>query len=363
MVRKTVFQGKVDYLQILDELGNVDKLLEPKNKPDLLKHMFEWMLLTRMFDDKCIKLQRQGRLGTYGPMLGMEAIGVGAGLALQKEDWALPTYRELSVYLIKGVPMQNIMMYWKGIDDGLKFPEGTNVFPFSITIGSHIPQAAGMAFALKKAGKKQAIVTFIGDGGTSQGDFHEGLNFASVWKAPLVQIIANNQWAISLPRSKQTMSETLAQKAIAYGIPCIQVDGNDILAVHKAVSEALDAARNGKGPQLIEAISYRMTMHTTADDPTKYQDPKEVALWKSRDPIDRFRKYLQKKKLWTKKYEEKTIAWITQEIEEAVKKMEAYKTDPKEMFKYTWSQMTKDQSEQMIEMERSMDSLSKGAKE
>jgi len=352
MPLKKVFEGSVEYLQILDEKGNVDKKLEPKLPPDLLKRMFELMLLTRAYDDKSVKLQRQGRMGTYAPILGQEAVGVGAALALKKEDWALPTYRETQVYTAKGVPLEKIFMYWKGIEEGMDFPEGTNCFPFAIPISTHLPHALGIAFALKRANKKQVMLTFVGDGGTSQGDFHESLNFAGVWQVPMVLVIVNNQWAISVPRNDQSASKTLAQKALAYGIPCVQVDGNDVIAVYKAVSEAAENARNGKGPAVVEAVTYRMSMHTTADDPTKYRSQKEVDYWKMRDPIDRFRKYLQRKKLWTKDYEAKALERSAKEIDDAVAAMEAYKGDPHDMFRYVYSEMNDNLREQMAEMER-----------
>lgn len=352
MSRKTVFKGSVDYLQILDEKGNIDKSHDPRLKTDLLKQMFEWMLYTRMFDDKCVKLQRQGRMGTYAPILGQEAVGVGAALALKKQDWALPTYRETQVYIMRGVPLEKIMMYWIGIEEGLNFPKDANVFPFAVPIATHLPHAVGIAFALKRKKKKQVMLTFIGDGGTSEGDFHEALNFAGVWQAPIVFVIDNNQWAISVPRSQQTVSRTLAQKSLAYKIPSIQVDGNDVLAVFKAVRQAIENARSGKGPQVVEAVTYRMSMHTTADDPTKYRSKKEVEQWKKKDPIDRFRAYLKKKKIWTKSYEKKLTERISKEVEDAVKKAESYKSAPQEMFKYVWQQETENLKEQKAEMER-----------
>ncbi len=342
----------MDYLQILNEKGVADKKLEPKLSPGILKTMFELMLLTRAYDDKSVKLQRQGRMGTYAPILGQEAVGAAAALALGKDDWVLPTYRETQAYIARGVPLEKLFMYWKGIEEGMNFPEGTNSFPFAIPIGTHLPHAVGIAFALKRAGRKQAMLTFVGDGGTSQGDFHESLNFAGVWQVPLVVVIVNNHWAISVPRSEQSASATLAQKGLGYGIPCIQVDGNDALAVYKAVSDALINARSGKGPTLIEAVTYRMSMHTTADDPTKYRSDKEVNEWKKRDPIERFRKYLQKKKLWTKNYEARAMERFSKQIDEAVAKMEAYKGDPHDMFKYVWSEITDNLKEQMAEMEK-----------
>jgi pyruvate dehydrogenase E1 component alpha subunit len=353
MVRRTVYEGSVDYLQVLNEKGVADRKLEPKLSPGLLKTMFELMLLTRAYDDKSVKLQRQGRMGTYAPILGQEAVGAAAALALGKDDWVLPTYRETQAYVARGVPLEKIFMYWKGIEEGMNFPEGTNSFPFAIPIGTHLPHAVGIAFALKRANKGQAILAFVGDGGTSQGDFHESLNFAGVWKVPLVLVIVNNQWAISVPRSEQSNSKTLAQKGLAYDIPCMQVDGNDALAVYRAVSDALANARSGKGPSVIEALTYRVSMHTTADDPTKYRSDKEVDEWRKRDPIDRFRKYLAKKKLWSKSYEAKAMERFSRQIDEAVARMEAYKGDPRDMFRYVWSGMTGNLREQMAEMEKS----------
>jgi pyruvate dehydrogenase E1 component alpha subunit len=352
MARKKVYEGSVDYLQILDEKGVVDRKLEPKLPPSLLRAIFELMLFTRAYDDKSVKLQRQGRMGTYAPILGQEAVASAAALAMGKDDWVLPTYRETQAYIARGVPLEKIFMYWKGIEEGMNFPEGTNSFPFAIPIGTHLPHAVGIAFALKKAGKKQAMLTFVGDGGTSQGDFHESLNFAGVWQVPLVVVIVNNQWAISVPRSSQSASATLAQKGLGDGIASMQVDGNDALAVYKAVSDALANARSGKGPTVIEAVTYRMSMHTTADDPTKYRTDKEVNAWKARDPIDRFRKYMQRKKLWTKPYETRLLARMAKDIDDAVAKMEAYKGDPHDMFKYVWSMDTDNLKEQTAEMER-----------
>ncbi len=349
---KKVFEGDVDYLQILDEKGNVDNKREPKLPPAMLKRMYELMVLTRAYDEKAVKLQRQGRMGTYAPVLGQEAVGVGTGLALRKEDWALPTYREPQIYYIKGIPLEMMYMYWRGIEEGMRFPEGSNVFPFAVPIATHLPHAVGMAFALKRAKKKQVMLTCVGDGGTSEGDFHEALNFAGVWKVPIVFVIVNNHWAISVPRKEQSASTTLAQKGHAYNIPCLQVDGNDVLAVHSAVSKSMEDARKGRGPRVIEAVTYRMSMHTTADDPTRYRAEKEVEEWKKKDPIDRFRKYLQKKKLWTKSYEAKLLQRISEEVEVAVKKAEAWQGKPRDMFSYVWAEMTDDLKEQMAEMEK-----------
>lgn len=352
MVQKTVFKGSVDYIQILDESGDIDKKLDPKFKPDLLKSMFEWMLLTRAYDVKAVNLQRQGRMGTYGPVIGQEAIGVGAALALKPQDWACPTYREGQVLLIKGVPLESIYLIWKGNEIGMQKFKENNCFPFAIPLASHLPHTVGIAYALKQKKKNAVIIAFVGDGGTSEGDFHEALTFAGVWKLPIVFLISNNGWAISTPRKKQTASDTLAQKGLGYGAECIQVDGNDVLAVHSVVKDAVEKARKDNIPQVIEAITYRMSMHTTADDPTKYRSEKELNEWKKKDPIDRMRAYLKKKKIWTKSYEDKTIKQINKKVEDAVEKMEAYKPDPRDMFKYVWEEMPEDLKEQQKEMER-----------
>lgn len=342
----------MEYLQILDEKGKPDKKLEPKYPDEKLKRMYELMVLTRAFDTKAVNLQRQGRMGTYAPVLGQEAVGVGAALALRDEDWTIPTYREPQVYYIKGVPMEMLYMYWRGSEDGMNFPEGANVFPFAVPIGTHLPHAAGIGLALKRAKKKQVVMAFIGDGGTSEGDFHEALNFAGVWKIPLVVIIVNNGWAISLPRNEQSASKTLAQKGLAYGIPGIQVDGNDVLAVHKAVGDAVENARKGYGPRIVEAVTFRMSMHTTADDPTKYRSEKEVDEWGKRDPIERFRAYLKSKKLWDKAYEDDLQEKSKAQVDKAVEIAESWKADPHDMFRFVWAEMTDDLKQQMEEMER-----------
>ncbi len=349
MERKKVFKGDVDRLRILDENGKAASKLKIKN--DLLKRMYELMVLTRTFDDKAVKLQRQGRMGTYAPSLGQEAVGVGAVLATKSDDWVLPSYREPQVYLGKGVPLSKLYMYWMGKEEGMQFPEDARAFPFAVPIATHIPHAAGIAFALKKKGKGQVLVTFVGDGGTSEGDFHEGLNFAGVWNLPLITIIVNNGWAISLPREEQSSSNTLAQKGLSYGIPSVQVDGNDVIAMHKAVSDALEHARKGEGPTVIEAVTYRMSMHTTADDPTRYRSEEEVSKWKKYDPIDRMRKYLKSKKIWNADYEKKVISDAENEVRSAVEEAESQRSDPKDMFKFVWAEMTDDLKNQMEKME------------
>jgi len=346
---KRVFEGSVDYLQILDKDGNVDPKLEPKLPDETLKKMYRLMFLARKWDKKNLALQRTGRMYTYAPLEGQEAIQVGAGLALEKDDWAFPTYRESFLYYMRGIPLSTIDLTWKGIEEGLQLDPQYRCFPYAIPIGTQLPYATGAGYALKMKKEKAAVLVMGGDGATSEGEFHDALNFAGVLDTPTVFLISNNQYAISVPRKWQTRSETLAQKALAYGFGGIQVDGNDVLAVYAVVKEALKRAREGKGPALIEAVTYRMGAHTTADDPTKYRSKEEEEYWRERDPIERFQAYLKKKGLWTKEYEKQLEEESAKIIEDALKKAEEFKQDPKNMFRYVYAEMTKNLEEQMKE--------------
>ena len=346
MVEKVVEKFEIKYLQILDENGNVDKKLMPKVSDSLIKQMYELMILTRVFDDKALKLQRQGRIGTYAPILGQEA-QIAAALAVGKEDFIFPAFRENGVYLARGMPPEMIYHYWAGDERGMHIPKNVNMFSIAITVGAHVLHAVGAAMARKILKKKGAIVTFFGDGATSEGDFHEAMNFAGVYKIPIVFICQNNQWAISVPVEEQTASETLAQKAIAYGFSGIKVDGNDVFAVYKATKDALQKARSKKGPTFIECFTYRIGDHTTADDSSKYRTKKELEYWQKKDPILRLRKYMQKNKLWNKNYEDKLTKKFTDLIENAVKKYESVKPqDKEEIFKYAYASVPKKLKEQ-----------------
>ncbi len=349
MPLKKVFEGSVDYLQVLDKDGKVDSRYEPKLPDETLRDMYRYMVFARMWDRKCLALQRTGRMYTYAPLEGQEATLVGSGLALDKDDWVFPTYRESFLYHMKGIPLWQVNTSWKGIEEGLKLDKKFRSFPYAIPIGTQLPYATGAGYALKMSKEKAAVLAFGGDGSTSEGEFHDALNFAGVLDTPTVFLISNNQYAISVPRKWQTRSKTLAQKALAYGFSGIQVDGNDVLAVYSVVKEALKKAREGKGPTLIEAVTYRMGPHTTADDPTKYRPDEEVEYWRQRDPIARFQEYMRSRKLWDKKYEKQVQDDSAKLIEEAVAKSEEIKPDPKEMFRYTYAQMTKDLEEQMKE--------------
>ncbi len=329
MPRKQIAKFSVPYLQILDENGKVDAKLDPNLPAEKLLEMYRWMRLAREMDERMLKLQRQGRLGTFPPNTGQEAISIPAAMVLRDGDWFAGAFRELGGRLVRGEPLTSTLDYYNGWEEGNVLPDkDLRILPTSVVIGCQIEHAAGLAFAARYQGTAEVALAFIGDGGTSEGGFHEGLNMAAVWKAPLVTIIQNNQWAISIPRSHQTASETLAQKGIAYGMPVIQVDGNDPLAVWVAVEEAVTRARKGAGPTLIEAVTYRLMMHTTADDPTKYRSPEEEKLAWEKEPLIRTRKYLVGKNLWDDAKEEALLTEVKQQVEAAVKEFETPKDRP-----------------------------------
>lgn len=316
----------VSYLQVLDEEGNVDAELEPDLSDEQLLRLYRVMSLAREGDQRMLRLQRQGRVGTFGPSTGQEACVCPPVLAMTDKDWFVGAFRELGGLLARGEPLSNLFLFHNGYEEGNVSPTPGRTLPISIVVGAQLLHAVGIGYAMKYRGEKDsAAVTFFGDGATSQGDFHEALNFAGVWRAPVVFICQNNQWAISMPRSKQTNSKTLAQKAIAYDIPGIQVDGNDALAMYKASKEALDRAHAGGGPTLIEAVTYRLMMHTTADDPKKYRPDEEVEGWWKKDPIPRLRGYLEKKGIWDADRQAALEGEIKQEVDAAVKEFESRK--------------------------------------
>lgn len=342
--------GETHY-RILDIDG---KIINEKDLPNLtddqLLYLYRTMMFSRTIDEKTLSYQRQGRMLTYAPNIGQEAAQVGSAYAMEKEDWLVPAFRELGAWLVRGVPLKNIFLYWYGNEWGSHMPEGVKVLPISVPIASQLQHAAGIGIANNIKGEKNVVVTYVGDGGTSHGDFHEALNFAAVFDAPVIFIIQNNQYAISTKRAIQTKSESLAQKAIAYGIPGILVDGNDIFAMYAATKEAIDRARNGGGPTLIEAYTYRLGAHTTSDDPTLYRDNEEVEEWKAKDPILRFKKYLLNKKLITEEWDEnlkkELEAIVTSTFEEIENKSD---TEIDEIFKYHYEKMPPILEEQLRE--------------
>lgn len=287
--------------RVIDEEGeqvgdfdvDVDKLLD----------MYVYMVRARILDDWLLRLQRVGKVALHAPNRGQEAVSVGATMALDRGDWLIPSYRELGAYLVKGMSEEEILdRAIANIDDVLRGSEfavygkrSVNLVPAPVPVGNQVPHAVGVAMAAKILGHRTVVMTIFGDGATSRGHFHAALNFAGVFKAPVVFVVQNNQWAISVPARRQTASVTFAIKGVAYGVPSVRVDGNDVLAVYTASREAVERARRGEGPTLIEAVTYRMGPHTTADDPSKYRDPEEVKLFERLDPIARFRKFLYKK--------------------------------------------------------------------
>jgi pyruvate dehydrogenase E1 component alpha subunit len=338
----------VKRLEILDQHGNADESLMPPLEEEDFRRLYELLMLSRTFDERALSLQREGRIGTYPSILGQEAAQVGSAFALEKSDWVFPSFRETGMYLTLGYPIHMLLQYWAGDERGLAAPEGLNILPVSVSVGTHIPHAAGAAMAAAYRRDRTAVVAYFGDGGTSKGDFHEGLNFAGVFRAPVVYICQNNQWAISVPRQRQTAAVTLAQKAVAYGFEGVQVDGNDVFAVYKATSEALEKARSGGGPTLIECHTYRLSDHTTADDAGRYRNPEEVENWKKRDPILRLRLFMEKRGLLDEAYLREVEARCRETVDSAVRTAEAVNPpETREMFINTCARLSPRQSNSM----------------
>jgi pyruvate dehydrogenase E1 component alpha subunit len=339
-------KGKM--FQILKQDGTLQAGMKPPLNDQETQAFYQKMVFIRLADQRCLMLQRQGRFGTYAPIWGQEACQVGSASVLQKGDWVFPAFREIGATLVMGIPLKNFLLYWMGDEMGSRAPEGINVMPVSIPVGSQTLHAAGAAWGAKLKGDKVVAVVYFGDGATSEGDFHEAMNFAGVFKTPTIFFCQNNQFAISVPRSMQTASQTLAQKAIAYGFDGIQVDGNDLFAVIVATREAVEKARSGGGPTLIEGVTFRFGPHTTADDPTKYRTDQEIEPWKPLDPLVRLRLYLKEKGLWSEALEQKTTDEAQKEIDQAVKDAEAVPVpEVDDIFKYVFKEMTPPLKEQL----------------
>jgi 2-oxoisovalerate dehydrogenase E1 component alpha subunit len=318
--RRLVAHFEIFYTQFLNPEGQLTQPLPEAiaNKPALWQHLYKFMVLSRVFDTKAINLQRTGQMGTFPPSNGHEGINIGMGAALQAEDIFVPYYREAGTSLMRGVRMEEILMYWGGDERGSDYQDQPHDFPPCVPIATQSLIAAGVASAVKYKKEKRAVLTTIGDGGTSKGDFYEGMNVAGVWQLPVVFVIANNHWAISVPSSKQTHAQTFAQKAIAAGISSEQVDGCDVFAVYHAVSEALTRARAGKGPHVIEAICTRMGDHTTADDASRYRSADELVKGKQEDPIKRLKLFMESQGAWDESQEQALQTSIQQDIDSAV---------------------------------------------
>ena len=289
--------GHIEVLQILDEHGQIHEGLEPALDDATLLKMHRGLVLTRTFDQRMLTMQRQGEMGTFAPNLGQEACQLGQVIPLTEHDWYSPSYRSFGAQIWRGWPMDHLFKLWAGYHEGFPPPPGVNDLPFSIVIGSHVLPAVGIAMGMNYQDKSHCMVVNFGDGAFSQGAVSEALNFAAVNAAPVVFVCENNGWAISTPLAKQSATDSLAVRGLGYGVPSIRVDGNDILAMTVAVDEAAQRARAGGGPTLIEAVTFRMSLHTTADDPTVYRDEALVEPWNARCPIHRFEVYLKSKGL------------------------------------------------------------------
>jgi pyruvate dehydrogenase E1 component alpha subunit len=326
MPRQSLDLPPVEYISVLDADGTLDTALEPPIPPEDLERLYRTFLLARRFDERMLRLQRQGRIGTFGPIRGHEAAVLGSVYALRQTDWMVPYYREWPAYMWRGWPLENLILYYAGYAEGMRVPDAVCDLPLCIPIASQTPHAVGVAYAARYKGEDSVTMVYLGDGATSHGDCQEAMNFAGVFQVPLVFLVINNQWAISVPRARQTRARTLAQKAIAYGFPGVQVDGNDLLATYVATREAVERARRGEGPSLVEAITYRLSMHTTADDPTKYRSDAEVKSWEAKEPLPRFRRYLEQKGLVDERRHAAIEAEVDAEIREAIARAEARMT-------------------------------------
>ncbi len=353
--KKIKVSDKLEYLQILDEKARIDESLDPELDGDTLLNLHRLMLTTRLLDERMLALQRQGRIGTYAPVRGQEAVQIGTCYTLRSSDWVVQSFREPGVCFHRGWPIGSILQFWGGYEEGCAVPEGINDTPIAVPVASQLPHVMGLAWGMKMKGKDDVAIGYVGDGGTSEGDFHEALTFAGVFDAPAIFIVTNNQWAISHPRSRQVRAATLAQKASGYGIDGIQVDGNDVLAVYVATNEAIDKARAGGGPTLIEAVTYRLAMHTTADDPKKYRDDAEVAKWEKRDPLIRFDAYLRAKGVLDDKMDEEIRNDIKATLKSGVEAYEAARdVDPRDCFKYLYEDIPAELVAQAAEFDEAL---------
>ena len=308
------------FYQILNKEGKVvNKDLEPDLTNDELTELMRRLVWARTYDARVTLLNRQGALGNYAPGGGQEASQVATQFAMEDGDFFAGTYRDLVPLIFQGLSVEKAFLWYKGHMKGNEYPDDLNAYVPQVIVGGHITHAMGVALGMKKRGKENIVLSLNGDGATSQGDFYEGINFAGVYNVPHVIVIQNNGYGISVPVEEQTKAETLAQKAVAAGIPGIQVDGMDPLAMYAAVSAARKHAIAGNGPVLIEALTYRFGPHTMSDDPTRYRQDEELTEWEAKDPLIRMRNYLTEKGLWNEAKETETVERFDEEIKEAVK--------------------------------------------
>ncbi len=346
-----------DVVRVLDPEGDVvDGVDPPDLNDDTLLEMYEEMRFARRFDERAVKLQRQGRMGTYPPMAGQEGAQVGSAYAFEDGDRFVSSYREMAGMFCRGVPPENVLLYWMGDERGNALRE-YDVFTLNVPIATQVPHATGLARADDLRDRDRVTVCFFGDGATSEGDFHEGMNFAGVFDVPAVYFCNNNQWAISVPLERQTASDTIAQKAEAYGFEGVVVDGMDPLAVYTVTESALEKARNPEDewmrPTLIEAVQYRYGAHTTADDPSKYRDEEEVERWRKRDPIDRMEGYLRDQDVLDDEEMEAVSDRVESRLKDAVSAAEETKPqEVGEMFAHVYGDTPEEIQLQRTEAER-----------
>jgi 2-oxoisovalerate dehydrogenase E1 component alpha subunit len=314
-----VAEFEIPYYEVLTAEGTLcAPLPDFAEHNDILISLYQQMVRTRIFDKKAIALQRTGKMGTYAPIHGQEAISTAIGHAMRPEDVFVPYYRDYAAQFQRGVKMADILSYWGGDERGSAFENNSTDLPICVPIASQCLHAAGVAFAFQYRKEPRVAVVCIGDGGTSEGDFYEAINVAGAWNLPVVFVINNNQWAISVPLKEQTATKTLAQKAIAAGFSGVQVDGNDVLATRQIIGDAIERARQGEGPTLIEALTYRLSDHTTADDATRYQPTEEVSTATAKEPIRRFRQFLHQRGLWDEAKEKTLLEDCAIEVQAAV---------------------------------------------
>ncbi len=326
---------------VMDKDGHIvnDKWM-PQISDDQTLKAYQQMMFARKADLMTVSYQRQGRIYTYPPNYGQEAIAGGLAQELRENDWVVPAYRELGLWLAKGATLKEVFLYFMGYEDGSRFENATHLLPVSVPIASQLLHATGIGYEVKYHKKDEVVYTFVGDGGTSEGDFHEALNYAAVWKVPVVFVIQNNQYAISFNVKNQTSSQNLAVKSVAYGLKSIQVDGNDFFAMTRVAQEAAKTARENQEPVLIEALTYRKGAHTTSDDPSKYRSKEEEQEWEEKDPMKRLKGYLTGKQLWNDQQEEELDQQYKKEVERQFEEAENYGDYPLEdVFKYQYSEM------------------------
>ena len=349
-------RNRSEPFRILDDDGNV---LPDASVPDLdedeLLGMYRDLTLARRFDERAVSLQRQGRLPNFAPMTGQEGAQVGSAYAMEEQDWLFPTYREHAAKYVRSVGLESILLALLGHREGYAIAEDANVLPEYIPIATQIPHAMGLAWGKQLQGEEDVVaLCHFGDGATSEGDFHEGLNFAGVFDAPTVFFCNNNQWAISVPRERQTASPTLAQKAAAYGFEGLRVDGMDPLAVYEVTRMAVEKAREPEPgqprPTLIESVGYRLGAHTTADDPSKYRDEAEAERWRQRDPLPRFEAFLTGEGLLDDDRKADVEAEVDDEIADAVEAAERFEADVSDLVEHVYEEVPAHLREQGAEL-------------